>query len=72
MNVSMDGLRKNIVCAFNDFVTDELLERLTDEEKEKLDKLGRNISISLCVYDDQDKNFRMIDGEIKCKTVIPE
>ena len=70
MKVSMDGLRKNMVYAFNDFVTTGLLEKLTQEQKEQLDELGRTISVSLCVYNDQIEDFRMIADEIKCKTII--
>ena len=72
MGVSMDGLRKNIVYAFNEFVESIHLEDFTQEQKEYLDELGCIISVSLCVYNDEIKDFRMIADEIKCKTIIAD
>lgn len=60
MTVSMDGVRINLVRAFNSFCSKELLSKLDDEEKEHLEKIRECIGSTLCIEHTGLKEFNLL------------
>jgi len=66
MNVSMNGLRKNLTGAFNRFVRmlkdedwsgDSSFEKLSQEDVEALEELRQMVGALNCVYSEGDETF---------------
>jgi len=67
----MDGLRKNMVSAFDKFASADVLEILNEQEKKDLSDLASLINILCCVYDPNDGQFNDL-SKIKCKIIFNE
>ena len=71
MNISMDGLRKNMVRAFDQFASADILESLNEQKKKDLSDLASLINVLCCIYDENDGQFNDL-SEIKCKIIFNE
>lgn len=54
MKVSMNGIRINLVNAFNKFCSDETVSKLDADEVKALDEVAESIGVLLCIYDDDE------------------